>query len=518
MGFLIWSLPSLEVLSFTSSQLQDALSLWLVLSCTLLVLGWDFLRNKSARKIPFVDTRGRWEYTYTGAKRRFVTDGAEIIASGLEKYPLFYTITDKGLQLILSGEYADEIQRRDDSFSRLESFETDWYARMSSANGKSHAAFARHLASKLTTVMPALIQPLSEEVGIALRASLTDKQEWSEIPLSRTMVRIISQTSTRAFAGQGLCRNSKWIESSTTLAHSILAVTQRLYEWPRSLHGLVTWFEPSARQLRCRTKECQRLFESLLEIWRQMIKEDGNEGDQRQPEFNLMDTMLESPDVKEKPDNLFMAQLALALAAVHSTTDILGKVILDLARNPHMIEPLRQEIISVVGQRGLGIDTVSELKLLDSVLKETQRMNPVSTLPIHRIATQKVTLNDGTIIPRGTEIALSTNRTMDPDIHASPDKWDGYRFFNMQKTSSEEKSGLVDLSSDHLGFGYGKHACPGRFFAAHESKIVLCHILLKYDWTLVDPRVPNIEMRGCSPIVNSVVKIAVRRRNSEIEL
>ena len=35
-------------------------------------------------------------------------------------------------------------------------------------------------------------------------------------------------------------------------------------------------------------------------------------------------------------------------------------------------------------------------------------------------------------------------------------------------------------------FGHGKYACPGRFFASLEVKIVLAHIIRWYDLKLVD--------------------------------
>lgn len=36
--------------------------------------------------------------------------------------------------------------------------------------------------------------------------------------------------------------------------------------------------------------------------------------------------------------------------------------------------------------------------------------------------------------------------------------------------------------SSNMAFGYGKHACPGRFYTSDEMKMVIAHLLLKYDW------------------------------------
>jgi len=35
-----------------------------------------------------------------------------------------------------------------------------------------------------------------------------------------------------------------------------------------------------------------------------------------------------------------------------------------------------------------------------------------------------------------------------------------------------------------MGFGYGRHACPGRFFAANEIKLILARLLLDYDMSM----------------------------------
>lgn len=40
---------------------------------------------------------------------------------------------------------------------------------------------------------------------------------------------------------------------------------------------------------------------------------------------------------------------------------------------------------------------------------------------------------------------------------------------------------VVTGGDTFLGFGYGKHSCPGRFFAAHEMKLLLAHVVQQYD-------------------------------------
>jgi cytochrome P450 len=43
------------------------------------------------------------------------------------------------------------------------------------------------------------------------------------------------------------------------------------------------------------------------------------------------------------------------------------------------------------------------------------------------------------------------------------------------------RSQFVAANEQNLGFGYGQHACPGRFFAANEIKMMIVRLILDYD-------------------------------------
>lgn len=76
-------------------------------------------------------------------------------------------------------------------------------------------------------------------------------------------------------------------------------------------------------------------------------------------------------------------QLALSLAAIHTTTDLLSETLLRIARSPEIIPALREEIISVYRSDGWAKTALYKMKLLDSTIKETQRMKPISQSTLH---------------------------------------------------------------------------------------------------------------------------------------
>ena len=73
-----------------------------------------------------------------------------------------------------------------------------------------------------------------------------------------------------------------------------------------------------------------------------------------------------------------VAQLILAQAAIETTTDLLTQVILDLAQHPELIGTLREEVAGSIQEGGWRKSSLYDMKLLDSVLKESQRLKPLA--------------------------------------------------------------------------------------------------------------------------------------------
>lgn len=74
-------------------------------------------------------------------------------------------------------------------------------------------------------------------------------------------------------------------------------------------------------------------------------------------------------------------------------------------------------------------------------------------------------------------------------------------------------SQFVSVSESSLTFGYGRHACPGRFFAANEIKMILANLLLHYEVRNPDgvtERHKNIRM-GAQLVPDYKKKILVRK-------
>ncbi|KAI6016936.1 cytochrome P450 [Pisolithus microcarpus] len=129
-----------------------------------------------------------------------------------------------------------------------------------------------------------------------------------------------------------------------------------------------------------------------------------------------------------------------------------------------------------VDERGDRVDA-------QGFLAETQRLEGVLTSSVQRKAMKDLTLSDGTFVPKGTHLCIPTYVVhRDSVVYDNPGIFNPFWF--SQLSDDEDASArhqMVGVTQDYLPFGFGKHACPGRFLAANEVKTMLAYIVMSYD-------------------------------------
>lgn len=315
-----------------------------------------------------------------------------------------------------------------------------------------------------------------------------DSTEWHEIDVKKDVLTWVARLSSRIFLGTEWTTNQEWIRVSinyTVDTFTAIAICKFI---PAPIRWLFVQWLPLCRKVRRDYATCDRLLTPVFKARNAEIAAAEREG--RRPD--LPDDSIEwfRSSSKGREYSQLDIQIALQVAAIHTTSDLLTQAILNLCANPEMMEPLREEAVRVLTQHGWQKMALTELRLLDSFFKETQRLKPINMgrsmdfyltitsltklASMHRVAMTDVTLSNGTTIKKGEKMGISSHTMWSPQVYEDPDKFDGYRFLERRKLPGlEMKSQLVSTSTDHLGFSHGKHACPGRFFAANEVKIAM---------------------------------------------
>jgi cytochrome P450 len=149
------------------------------------------------------------------------------------------------------------------------------------------------------------------------------------------------------------------------MAHRILRT------WTPVLRPFVQWFIPECRRVR-------QLRTTVKKVIRPIVKTRMAKGGASSRTSDMLGWIDDIAAKKNITVEMEDAQLFLAFAAIHTTTENLTYVLLELLDHPEAIEKLREEMIDVLKQNGWTKTTFSKMKLLDSVLKESQRLHPVS--------------------------------------------------------------------------------------------------------------------------------------------
>jgi cytochrome P450 len=137
---------------------------------------------------------------------------------------------------------------------------------------------------------------------------------------------------------------------------------------------------------------------------------------------------------------------------------------------------------------------------------------------MQRTTVKPLKLSNGLVIPKGERVWVDVSHMWTDEYYKNPDEFNPYRFINLRGTNKEHMAHFVSTSTEHIGFGHGEHACPGRFFAANEIKILLCHMLLKYEWKLPEGHDPKYISVGLPLLPNPRTRMLFRRRQEEIDL
>ena len=333
-----------------------------------------------------------------------------------------------------------------------------------------------------------------------LLSSLID---WTGITPAYSALRVVALASGRVFVGPELNRNEDFLKCTIMFALDSFMGAEAIGKYPAFLRPLAQFWVPEIRRCKEALNIMKRLMKPVLE---ERVKAD-REGREKAVNMTAWNMDNSPPSLARDLTYQSHLQILVSMAAIHTTTMSSSHMWFDLAAHPEYVEPLREEIAAVVATEPSGClskTSMPKLRKLDSFIKESQRMNPLGQLSFDRKVTSDLTLPDGTVLPRGTYIATASSEiNRDPTLWENPDEFDGFRFEKLrQKPGNENKYQFVTTGVDSMQFGHGKHACPGRFFAANEIKLILIHLIMNYDIKLPEgeERPKNIETTsGCRP-------------------
>ncbi|KIX06641.1 uncharacterized protein Z518_04617 [Rhinocladiella mackenziei CBS 650.93] len=488
-------------------------SIYTVVVTAVVIFGCYILSNSENALYPGFDAVGLdpKAWTYADARKKYAQNAKAVLWEGLKKCKgAFQVYTMAGPRIVLDAKYLDELKNwphADFAKNNAKQFFGNYPALGLFGEQGNGEIIQDTVRIKLTQSLNRLTPILNGEARDAWKELAGDSEEWHEFHVWSNVLQLVARVSAITFIGPELCRDKNWIDLSVNYAVEAFDCVRALRTWPKILRPIVHWFLPQLQRLRQRHRKARQIIEGEWNRRQRLAQADP---DAKVTYSDGMQWLHET--AKGRPYNRTDSQLTMAFAAIHTTSDLITKAIFDIAANPEIIEPLREEMKQCLAN-GFTKTALYTMKLLDSVLKESQRMSPSSYAPCMRRIDESFKLSDGTVLPKGAQLAFTANRNFDSAVWSDPDKFDARRFLRLRSQPGQENAWqFVTANVDQLGFGAGQHACPGRFFASNETKIALCHLLLKYDIKLATPSRPSNFTIGAEIVAPVVEPILIRRR------
>ncbi|OQD73658.1 hypothetical protein PENDEC_c014G01357 [Penicillium decumbens] len=486
-----------------------------------LCLCFIFKHRGSSQPLPVINGRRFFEFSDKNLKERYRTNAKGLLDLGLKQNDAFYLHTDKGLRLVLANRYAREVHNNP-HLSLSKAIEDELHCDIPGMEGYRQGYFPDqnmgNMAIKIDMrrAFESLVKSWSRDTSSILEEFWTDNSEWHKLILSPLVLDMISQLTAEVRSGPDLAQSPAWRRLSVSFTvHTFMAAAD-LDGWPRFLRPIVHWFLPSWKRLRADIEEARQIYDAATEA-RLNEKEEAISNGKTPPVYDDMMYWMEQR-AGGVPFDACLAQLLIAQAMIHGTADLTTQAIFDIVERPELIQELREEILSVIGEQGLSVASLSNLHLMDSTIKESQRLKPLFLVTMKRYAEERIALSDGVVIPKGVQIVVHAQNMWDEAHYSNPFEFQSHRFLERRKIEGQEAAAqLATATTNHMGFGFGRHGCPGRSYAAAMMKILLCHILLKYDLKLTGGR-PEVAKAGVLLMANHGAVIEVRRRQGELNL
>ncbi|KII89984.1 hypothetical protein PLICRDRAFT_174786 [Plicaturopsis crispa FD-325 SS-3] len=365
--------------------------------------------------------------------------------------------------------------------------------------------------SRLTRNLQMLHSNLHDEIIASFDDALDVKgNDWIEVPAFERMAYVVARVLNRAFVGVPLCRDTRYINLIMEFAMNTKRSTLLLHLVPRLLQLLASRLYGHGRRIW-----------SLLRYLKPLIEErclalDGKGSEGPNTTNDLLTWIFE--EARDNSNNVLYTTLRIALVNhmfIESISMAFTNALYDLAVHPECVVPLRNEVASTLRLRGHTESAFDKMIKLDSFLKESARIHDLAVFSMTRKAVKPFSFSDGTYIPAGTFVAVASAAVhRDPANYPDPDAFHAFRFSGRRERDGEgTRHQFVTSDPTYLPFGHGRHACPGRFFAASILKGMLVHVLLTYDVMLQDShaQTPSTFVNGLS-VPNFKAKLLFRVR------
>ncbi|KAL6901271.1 cytochrome P450 [Trichoderma evansii] len=465
---------------------------------------------------------------YAAATQRYMRDFKGILQEGYDKYKhrAFQVWGIDGYIAILSPNYVEEM-------SALGTDVLDFHAASQRRIIGDYewlkitdALGAHTVLHDVTRQIGAMLPGIHNEVEHVLATEFPPCKDWTRLAVWPKMYRTMALVVSYMIGGTQLSRDEEWLRTMMQFVDNIFVGGWELKTYSLLLRPIVArGLVPGIRRVWRHQADARKILVPIIQQRRIAEAQALAESEKYSKPNDLIQWMTDNgakanpPRTDERVSDMC---LVIAFAALHAATVTVTNIVFDLAARPEYVEPLREEYRLAKQKYEKGwlekqALLVSSLSKLDSFIKESQRLNPVTLTSFSRVVRKPVTLSSGLHLPKDTHILVPAAMiSLDPEHYPSPFEFQGFRFHEKRLGSSEEsqyKDQFTTTSPRQMHFGFGRQACPGRFFASAAIKCIIIHLLEDFEIKLVnDKGRPENTIKGAMSVTSESLEAMFLRQ------
>ncbi|KAJ2930927.1 hypothetical protein H1R20_g6143, partial [Candolleomyces eurysporus] len=224
-------------------------------------------------------------------------------------------------------------------------------------------------------------------------------------------------------------RNKEYVNANIDFAVEVMIMAHVLTVVPASLRSFVNRI---VSPIHSRVKQITNFVQPVVDARR---AEQARLGENYEKPFDFLQWTMDSAIKHGESDRQIVLRMMLTnFGSIHTTSLTFTNALLTLLAHPQYIDPLRAEIEQAIKEEGWTKAAMDKMELLESFMKESQRIDIIGAVLGIRMAIEDLTLG-GVFIPKGTMLASNIL-----DSHFSKSAWgsdslefDPYRKFVLNR-------------------------------------------------------------------------------------
>ncbi|KIX06715.1 uncharacterized protein Z518_04691 [Rhinocladiella mackenziei CBS 650.93] len=426
--------------------------------------------------------------------RRFVQNGHKVICAGYQKYTKngqnWLMRTPEGGQFVVHPRFIEEIRSaKEVDLHNLPANNDLMQTRHTMHPDLEWDQYHFNVVSKqLTHSLGPGLPSIVDECKGAFHDQIGEPKDWTPFHMYPVAFKITTRTANRLLFGRELARTKDFLQLAIDYSDTFFGGANMIRHYPEWMKPLVLYFNTGiVKQTATAKKHLFPLLTKRIAAMEEARRNGTYQEFEATKPADVVQWVLDITPLEKRDLHVLTLRLIhILVSAVHTSSVTYLNAIYDLAQHPEVHDELREEIKEVFASengewRKQGL---TKLVKLDSFIKESARFHPFQAGTMDRIAMRDYTLSDGTFVPKGTYMLVpSSASNLDPDVWGPTAlEFDPWRFQKMRLDPGQETHhSMVQTTPNFTYFGHGKHACPGRFFAVNEIKVLLIYTLIFYD-------------------------------------